>query len=98
MLISGFGLTGIPEDIIGFVAKRADIGKLTVVSNDGGTETCGLAKLYANRQITKHYASYIGKGKGMEQAYLTGKTELNLIPQGTVSCKMSGISRFLPRL
>lgn len=81
---SGFGLTGAPEDIIDHIARKADIRDLTVVSNDGGTETYGLCKLYANGQISKHYASYIGNGKPMEIAYLTGQTELHLIPQGTV--------------
>lgn len=77
-------MTGVPENIINYVATQANIQDLTIISNDGGRDNFGLGKLYANGQISRHHASYIGKGKAMEQAYLTGKTELHLTPQGTV--------------
>ncbi|TQS32709.1 hypothetical protein Golomagni_06968, partial [Golovinomyces magnicellulatus] len=95
-MIGGFVLTGVPENIINHVAAQANIRDLTIISNDGGRDNFGLGKLYANGQISRHYASYIGKGNAMEQAYLTGETELHLTPQGTLAEKIRGCGAGIP--
>jgi 3-oxoacid CoA-transferase len=57
---------------------------LKVISTEAGDDSWGLGRLYEKDKISKQWASYIGRAKVMEQAYLKGKTELELIPQGTV--------------
>lgn len=66
------------------MSRHPEITGLKVIPNDAGTDSWGLGRLYGKGQIKKQWASYIGAAKVMEQAYLTGETELELIPQGTV--------------
>lgn len=82
---SGFGLSGIPENIIEHVRTKPDIKDLKIISTEAGDDNWGLGRLYEKHQIAKQWASYIGRCKVMEKAYLSGETELELIPQGTVS-------------
>ena len=99
--LSGFGLSGIPENIIEYVRTRDDIMDLKVISTEAGDDNWGLGRLYEKDKISKQWASYIGRAKVMEQAYLKGKTELELIPQGTlaekVRCCGAGIPGTLTR-
>ena len=88
---SGFGLSGIPENIIEYVREQPEITDLKIISTEAGDNDWGLGRLYEKDKISKQWASYIGRCKVMEQAYLNGKTELELIPQGIVSS-------FFPRL
>lgn len=81
---SGFGLSGIPENIIEWVREQPEITDLKIISTEAGDNKWGLGRLYEKDKIAKQWASFIGRAKVMEQAYLTGKTELELIPQGTV--------------
>lgn len=84
----GFGLSGIPENIIEYVRTRDDITDLKIISTEAGDDNWGLGRLYEKGKISKQWASYIGRAKVMEQAYLKGKTELELIPQGTLAEKV----------
>jgi 3-oxoacid CoA-transferase len=66
------------------VYNQPEITGLNIISSDAGTDSWGLGRLYGKGKIKKHWASYIGAAKVMEQAYLIGDSELELIPQGTV--------------
>ncbi|EMD38352.1 hypothetical protein CERSUDRAFT_113512 [Gelatoporia subvermispora B] len=84
LLSGGFGLCGTPDTLIGALAKREDVGKLTAVSNNAGSGERGLGKLLHAGKIDKMMASYIGGNKYFEKLYLDGKISLELIPQGTL--------------
>ena len=80
----GFGLCGIPENLIAALA-RLEIKNLTVVSNNCGIDDFGLGILLKNGQIKKMISSYVGENKLFEQKYLDGSLELELNPQGTLA-------------
>jgi len=84
ILIGGFGLCGIPENLIAAV-RRKGTRNLTIVSNNGGVEDCGVGLLLGNRQVKKMISTYIGGNKQFEQLALSGEVELELNPQGTLS-------------
>ncbi|MFS8037296.1 CoA transferase subunit A [Xanthobacter sp. AM11] len=84
IMAGGFGLCGIPENLI---AAIRDLGPkhLTVVSNNCGVDDFGLGILLANGQIKKMISSYVGENKLFEQLYLAGELELEFNPQGTLA-------------
>ena len=83
----GFGLCGIPENLIGAIAKQG-IKDLTVVSNNCGVDDYGLGILLRNKQIKRMIASYVGENKEFERQYLSGELEVELVPQGTLAEKL----------
>ena len=83
----GFGLCGIPENLIGSIAKQG-IKDLTVVSNNCGVDDYGLGILLRNKQIKRMIASYVGENKEFERQYLSGELEVELVPQGTLAEKL----------
>lgn len=84
ILVGGFGLCGIPENLIAAVHEKG-VNQLTVVSNNCGVDDFGLGVLLPNRQIKKMVASYVGENKLFEQQYLNGELEVELTPQGTLA-------------
>jgi 3-oxoacid CoA-transferase/3-oxoacid CoA-transferase subunit A len=84
ILAGGFGLCGIPENLI---AALRELGpkNLTFVSNNCGVDDFGLGILLANKQIAKMISSYVGENKTFERQYLTGELEVELTPQGTLA-------------
>ena len=84
VMFGGFGLCGIPENLIKAIAAK-NISNLTCISNNPGVDDFGLGLLLPNKQIKKMLASYIGENKTFEQLYFDGKVELELIPQGTLA-------------
>ena len=80
----GFGLCGIPENLISAIAKSG-AKNLTIVSNNCGVDDFGLGILLQNGQIKKMISSYVGENKLFEQKYLDGSLELELNPQGTLA-------------
>ncbi|KAJ2792542.1 Succinyl-CoA:3-ketoacid coenzyme A transferase 1, mitochondrial [Coemansia linderi] len=88
ILFGGFGLCGIPEDLIGAVANRPQINNLTAVSNNAGIDGVGLGKLLNTRQIKRMVSSYVGENKEFARQYLCGELEVELIPQGTLAEKI----------
>lgn len=80
----GFGLCGIPENIIAAIAKSG-VKDLTIVSNNCGIDDFGLGILLKNGQVKKMISSYVGENKLFEQKYLDGSLELELNPQGTLA-------------
>ncbi|MBF6622276.1 MAG: CoA transferase subunit A [Pseudomonas stutzeri] len=87
VLAGGFGLCGIPENLIAEI-KRKGTRDLTVVSNNCGVDGFGLGLLLEDRQIRKMIASYVGENALFERQLLDGELEVELTPQGTLAEKM----------
>jgi 3-oxoacid CoA-transferase subunit A len=84
IMVGGFGLCGIPENLIDAV-RRKGIRNLTVISNNAGVGYFGLGKLLETRQISRVIGSYVGENKKLEEQALKGEIDLQLIPQGTLA-------------
>jgi 3-oxoacid CoA-transferase subunit A len=84
IMAGGFGLCGIPENLIAAI-RASGVKDLTVVSNNCGVDDFGLGILLAGGQIRKMISSYVGENKLFEQLYLSGGLELEFNPQGTLA-------------
>jgi 3-oxoacid CoA-transferase subunit A len=84
IMSGGFGLCGIPENLIAAI-RDSGVGNLTVVSNNCGIDGAGLGLLLESGQIKKMISSYVGENKLFEQLYLSGELELEFNPQGTLA-------------
>ena len=84
LLVGGFGLCGIPEELIEAVRDLGRTG-LTIVSNNAGTTQFGLVQLLRNKQVRKVMASYVGENDVFEQLMLSGTLDVELVPQGTLA-------------
>jgi 3-oxoacid CoA-transferase subunit A len=84
IMVGGFGLCGIPENLIRALVKKGT-KNLTTVSNNVGVDGFGMGLLLAAGQIRKHIGTYVGENKLLEQMVLEGRVELDLVPQGTFS-------------
>ena len=84
IMAGGFGLCGIPENLIAAI-KETGVKDLTVVSNNCGVDGFGLGLLLESGQIRKMISSYVGENKLFEQLYLSGALELEFNPQGTLA-------------
>ena len=87
VIAGGFGLCGIPENLISEI-KRKGTKDLTVVSNNCGVDDFGLGVLLADRQISKIVASYVGENAEFERQMMSGELAVELTPQGTLAEKM----------
>ncbi|NIH79131.1 CoA transferase subunit A [Amycolatopsis viridis] len=85
--VGGFGLSGIPYDLIE-VVRDSGIRDLTIVSNNMGVDGKGLGLLLENKQVRKVIASYVGENKLFAQQYLDGAVEVEFAPQGTLAERM----------
>jgi 3-oxoacid CoA-transferase subunit A len=97
IMVGGFGLCGIPENLIAAVVRKG-VKDLTTISNNAGVDDFGLGLLLRNKQIRKHIGSYVGENKLLEQMVLSGELELELNPQGTLAERIraggAGIAAF----
>lgn len=84
LLVGGFGLCGIPENLIAAVREKG-ARNLTCVSNNCGVDDFGLGILLADKQIRKMVSSYVGENKEFERQFLSGELEVELVPQGTLA-------------
>jgi len=84
IMVGGFGLCGIPENLIRALVRKG-VKDLTTISNNVGVDGFGMGLLLAAGQIRKHIGTYVGENKLLEQMVLQGKVELDLVPQGTFS-------------
>ncbi|AYV45625.1 succinyl-CoA--3-ketoacid-CoA transferase [Caulobacter flavus] len=100
IMAGGFGLCGIPENLIAAI-RETGVKDLTVISNNCGVDGFGLGILLENRQIKKMVSSYVGENKLFEQLYLSGELELEFNPQGTLAERIraggAGIPAFFTR-
>lgn len=98
--VGGFGLCGIPNDLIE-VVRDSGVTGLTIVSNNMGVDGKGLGLLLENRQVTKVIASYVGENKLFAQQYLDKVLDVEFSPQGTLAERMraggAGIAAFYTR-
>ena len=97
LVVGGFGLCGIPENLIGALAER-DVSSLTCISNNCGVDDWGLGILLGKKKIRKMISSYVGENAEFERQYLAGELELEFCPQGTLAERMraggAGIAGF----
>ncbi len=84
IMIGGFGLCGIPENLIRALVRKGT-NNLTTISNNVGVDGYGMGLLLAAGQIKKHFGSYVGENKLLEEMVLDGRIDLTLVPQGTFS-------------
>ena len=84
ILMGGFGLCGIPENLIAAV-RRKGMKDLTIVSNNAGVDDFGIGVLLQQHQVKKMISSYVGENKLFEQLVLSGELQVELNPQGTLS-------------
>jgi 3-oxoacid CoA-transferase subunit A len=82
IMAGGFGLCGIPENLIHAIARKG-VKDLTIISNNAGVDNFGLGILLQKRQVRKCIGTYVGENKLFEQLVLSGELELELVPQGT---------------
>jgi 3-oxoacid CoA-transferase A subunit len=82
IFVGGFGLCGIPENLIAALRDRGTSG-LTLISNNAGVDGFGLGLLLESRQVRRMISTYVGENKEFERQLLSGELEVELIPQGT---------------
>ena len=82
ILMGGFGLCGIPENLIAALKERGT-GNLTVASNNAGVDDFGIGILLKSRQVKKMISTYVGENDTFERLCLSGELEVELVPQGT---------------
>ena len=97
----GFGLCGIPENLIGASLDSGHQGACTIIGNNAGVDDFGMGPLLKTHQVKRVYASYVGENKEFERQVLAGELELHLTPQGTLAEKLraggAGIPGFYTR-
>jgi 3-oxoacid CoA-transferase subunit A len=84
ILMGGFGLCGIPENLVAAL-RRKGTKNLTIVSNNPGVDDFGIGLLLQNHQVKKMISSYVGENKLFEQLVLSGEIQMELNPQGTLA-------------
>jgi 3-oxoacid CoA-transferase subunit A len=100
VMSGGFGLCGIPENLI-TALRDSGVKRLTVIGNNVGADDHGMWAVLANGQVTKVIASYVGENKILEQRYMAGEIEVEFNPQGTLAERIraggAGIAAFYTR-
>ena len=82
LMVGGFGLCGIPENLIRALVRKG-VRNLTTISNNVGVDGMGMGLLLAAGQIRRHIGTYVGENKLLEKMVLEGAIDLQLVPQGT---------------
>lgn len=95
IMVGGFGLCGIPENLIRALVKKCT-KNLTTISNNVGVDGFGMGLLLAAGQITRHIGTYVGENKLLEQMVIEGRIHLDLVPQGTFSERIRAAGAGIP--
>ena len=95
LLVGGFGLSGNPENLITAV-HQSGVSGLTLVSNNAGTDQCGLGVLLQARQVVNMVGSYVGENKEFERQFLSGELNVELCPQGTLAERLRAAGAGIP--
>src|ERR1700681_1793819 len=95
IMLGGFGLCGIPENLIRALAKKGS-KNLTTISNNAGVDGLGAGLLLSAGQIRWHIGTYVGENKLLESMVLAGKIQLDLVPQGTFSERIRAAGAGIP--
>ena len=97
LMVGGFGLCGIPENMIAALVKSG-VKNLTCISNNAGVDDFGLGLLLQSKQIKKMIASYVGENAEFERQMLSGELEVELIPQGTLATRCLAAGYGMPAI
>lgn len=97
LLVGGFGLCGIPENLIAALVRKG-VKNLTCISNNAGVDDFGLGLLLQTKQIKKMISSYVGENDEFERQMLSGELEVELIPQGTLATRCLAAGYGIPAL
>jgi 3-oxoacid CoA-transferase A subunit len=84
IMMGGFGLSGIPENLVAALHRRGT-RELTIISNNAGVDDFGIGLLLKSRQVRKMISTYVGENKEFERQFLQKEIEVELVPQGTFS-------------
>lgn len=95
IMSGGFGLSGNPENLIRALHDRG-VKNLTIISNNCGTDDCGLGILLKNGQVRKMVSSYVGENKYFERMFIEGQIEVELNPQGTLAERIRAAGAGIP--
>jgi 3-oxoacid CoA-transferase subunit A len=95
IMMGGFGLSGVPENLIAALHQRGT-KDLTIISNNAGTDTAGIGLLLRARQVRKMISTYVGENKEFERQFLQKEIEVELVPQGTFSERMRAAGAGIP--
>jgi 3-oxoacid CoA-transferase A subunit len=95
IMMGGFGLAGIPENLVTALQRRG-VKDLTIISNNAGTDEFGIGLLLRARQVRKMIATYVGENKEFERQFLQKEIEVELVPQGTFSERMRAAGAGIP--
>ncbi len=95
LMLGGFGLNGIPENLISALVRKG-INNLTCISNNAGVDDFGLGLLLKTKQIKKMMSSYVGENSEFERQLLSGELEVDLIPQGTLATQIEMAGMGIP--
>lgn len=95
IMLGGFGLCGIPENLIDAL-KHKGVKDLTCISNNAGVDEFGLGLLLKTRQVKKMMSSYVGENAEFERQLLSGELEVDLIPQGTLATRIQMAGMGIP--
>ena len=100
LAVGGFGLCGMPEELI-LALRDSGVRNLTIASNNAGVDGAALGLLLATRQIKKMISSYVGENVEFERQFLAGEIEVEFCPQGTLAERLrsggAGIPGFYTR-
>jgi 3-oxoacid CoA-transferase subunit A len=95
LMLGGFGLCGIPENLIAALAHKR-VRDLTCISNNAGVDEFGLGLLLKTRQIRKMISSYVGENAEFERQLLNGELDVELVPQGTLATRIQMAGMGIP--
>jgi 3-oxoacid CoA-transferase A subunit len=84
LMVGGFGVCGLPENLIKALHQRG-VRDLTIISNNAGIDGFGIGRLLADHSVRKMISTYVGENKEFERQFLSGELEVDLVPQGTFS-------------
>ena len=95
IMVGGFGLCGMPENLIRALVRKGT-KNLTTISNNAGVDGFGMGLLLANGQVRRHIGTYVGENKLLEEMVLKGTVQLDLVPQGTFSERIRAAGAGIP--
>jgi 3-oxoacid CoA-transferase subunit A len=95
IMLGGFGLCGIPENLIRALVRKGS-KNLTTISNNAGVDGLGVGLLLSAGQLRRHIGTYVGENKLLESMVLAGKIQLDLVPQGTFAERIRAAGAGIP--
>lgn len=95
LMLGGFGLCGIPENLIQALIRKG-VNDLTCISNNAGVDDFGIGLMLKTRQVKKMISSYVGENAEFERQLLQGELEVDLVPQGTLATRIAMAGMGIP--